>query len=232
MAKKQTAHKAPASERIGTIIARLDKLYPEATTALTHENPLELLVATILSAQCTDERVNKVTPLLFKKYKTAAAYANADVATFESEIRSTGFFHAKAKNIIGCCRGIVERHKGVVPQTMDELVALPGVGRKTANVVLGSAFGKAEGIVVDTHVKRLSGLLGLTKSEDPEKIETDLSALVPKKWWIGFSHLLIWHGRKVCAARKPLCGECVLAELCPSAGVPSLQPKKARRAAS
>jgi endonuclease III len=221
----------PAGERSKTIVARLRKSYPDATTALLHANPLELLVATILSAQCTDERVNKVTVPLFRKYRTAKDYAAAIVGDFENEIRSTGFFHAKAKNIIGCCQALVDRHKGKVPDSMAELVQLPGVGRKTANVVLGSAFGKAEGIVVDTHVKRLSGRLGLTTATDPEKIETDLQHILPRTSWIEFPHLLIWHGRKVCQARKPLCEQCVLSDSCPSVVI-SVPPKLKKRGAS
>ncbi len=214
-----------------TVISRLRKLYPEATTALTHDNPLELLVATILSAQCTDERVNKVTEILFRKYRTANDYATVRQEVFENEIRSTGFFRAKAKNIIACCQILVAQHGGEVPSSMEELVRLPGVGRKTANVVLGSAFGKSEGIVVDTHVRRLTYLLGLTKSTDPVTIEQDLMQIVPRSAWIDLPHLLIWHGRKICRARKPLCGECVLSDVCPSAEVPH-PPQRGRRVSS
>ncbi len=213
--------KAPQSppetgKRTRTVIRRLRSEYPGADTALTHKNPLQLLVATILSAQCTDERVNKVTPVLFSRFRTATDFASSPPGDLEAIIRSTGFFRAKARNIRRCCAEIVERHGGRVPATMEELVILPGVGRKTANVVLGSAFGRAEGIVVDTHVKRISRLLGLTAQSDPEKIEDDLMRIVPKKDWIGFSHLLILHGRAVCRARRPECTRCRLSDVCPS----------------
>ena len=207
--------------RIRKIISRLGTCYPEAQTALIHANPLQLLVATILSAQCTDERVNMVTPGLFRHYATAADFAVAKRSELESIVRSTGFYRAKANNIMLCCREIGLRHGGEVPRTMEELVKLPGVGRKTANVVLGSAFGKAEGIVVDTHVKRLSGLMKLSASATPEKIEIDLMGIVPRKDWILVPHLLILHGRKVCKARKPLCGVCAVSGLCPSARLSS-----------
>lgn len=202
--------------RVKNIIQRLKKDYPDASTALLHRNPMQLLVATILSAQCTDERVNKVTPILFKKYKTVHDFANANVSEFENEIKSTGFYRAKTKSIINCCKSLVESYGGKVPDKMEELVKLPGVGRKTANVVLGNAFGIASGVVVDTHVKRLSERLGLTKHTDPEKIERDLMDVVPKIYWIIFGDLLIWHGRRVCNARKPKCLECSVAQLCPS----------------
>jgi len=211
--------RAPAGgekDRVRTIIRRLRKLYPEAQTALTHANPLQLLVATILSAQCTDERVNMVTPPLFRRYRTAADFAAAEPAELEALIRPTGFYRAKARNIRACAAEIVASYGGVVPRTMEELVGLAGVGRKTANVVLGSAFGRAEGVVVDTHVRRLSGLLGLTRHTDPVRIEADLVDLVPKKEWISFSHLLILHGRRVCRARRPDCPACVLSDVCPS----------------
>ncbi|MBI1803995.1 MAG: endonuclease III [Ignavibacteria bacterium] len=204
-------------DRTREIIRRLKRAYPDALTALHHSNPLELLISTILSAQCTDARVNIVTKDLFKRYRSANDYATTDVKELEGFIRSTGFFHAKAKNIIGCCKGLMARHNGKVPDTMEDLLQLPGVGRKTANVVLGSAFGKTVGIVVDTHVKRLSGRLGLSKKSDPEKIEQDLMPLVPRKDWIVFPHLFIWHGRKICQARKPRCSECPVNDLCPSA---------------
>lgn len=203
--------------RARKIIRRLAGEYPGAKTALLHGNPLELLVATILSAQCTDERVNKVTPALFRRYRTAEEFANASRPELESMIRSTGFFRAKAGSILGCCAALVRDHGGAVPSTMEELVALPGVGRKTANVVLGSAFGKAEGIVVDTHVKRIAGLLRLSGGTTPERIEEDLVGLVPRKDWILLPHLLILHGRAVCRARKPDCARCVVNDLCPSA---------------
>ena len=209
----------PAKERIGPIIARLAERYPEARCSLDHQDPLELLVATILSAQCTDVRVNIVTKTLFQKYRTADDYAAADPAVFEEEIKSTGFFHNKTKSVLGMANALVARFGGRVPDTMDDLVTLPGVGRKTANVVLGNAFGKDEGVVVDTHVARIAALLGLTRETDPVKIEQDLMVLVPRAQWTLFPHLLIHHGRAVCIARRPKCGECAVAELCPSAAV-------------
>ena len=205
--------------RTRTIIARLKREFPDAKCALDHTSPLELLVATILSAQCTDARVNMVTPALFAKYRSAADYAAADPAVFEREIQSTGFFRNKTKSILGMARALEEDHGGQVPDTMEALVALPGVGRKTANVVLGNAFGKNEGIVVDTHVGRISGLLKLTKETNPEKIERDLTALVPRNDWTIFSHLLILHGRKTCIARRPKCESCRINDLCPSSRV-------------
>ena len=206
-------------QRVQEIIRRLGKLYPNPHCALRHRSPLELLVATILSAQCTDERVNKVTPELFRKYPTAAAFAAAPREELEAAIRSTGFFRNKAKSIQNCCRMLVEEHGGKVPDAMDELVRLPGVARKTANVVLGDAFGKAEGIVVDTHVLRVSARLGLTQQAQPEKVERDLMALVPRKHWIHFAHWLIFHGRQTCQARKPACDRCALRDICPRIGV-------------
>jgi endonuclease III len=206
-------------KRAGRIVRLLKKEYPEARCSLNFSNPLELLVATILSAQCTDERVNLVTAELFRKYRTAEDYAAAPAAELERDIRSTGFFRNKARSIQGACRLIAERHDGRVPDSMDELLELPGVARKTANVVLGNAYGIASGVVVDTHVARLSERLGLSSEKTPEKIEQDLTALVSKSDWILFPHLLIAHGRKVCKARGPLCGECVLAKLCPSANL-------------
>jgi endonuclease-3 len=197
----------------------LRDLYPHATCALVHQNPLQLLVATILSAQCTDERVNLVTKPLFRTYRTAQDFARASLETLSQEIRPTGFFRNKAKNLIGCCQALVEKHGGEVPRDLEALVQLPGVGRKTANVVLGTAFGIASGIVVDTHVKRLSGRMGLTTNADPEKIEQDLLGLVPKSDWILFSHVLILHGRQRCMARKPDCDSCELRNLCPRIGV-------------
>ena len=201
------------------LVKLLRREYPEARCSLDHSNPLELLVATILSAQCTDERVNAVTAQLFRKYRTWEDYASAPAAELERDIHSTGFFRNKAKSIQGACRQIGERHGGRVPSEMEELLTLPGVARKTANVVLGNAYQIASGVVVDTHVSRLSGRLGLSGEKTPEKIERDLTAVVPKSDWIDFSHLLIAHGRKVCKARNPACGECVLATLCPSAGL-------------
>lgn len=206
-------------KRVGRIIGLLKKEYPEARCSLDHGNPLELLVATILSAQCTDERVNIVTSGLFRKYRKWEDYAAAPSTELEAAIRPTGFFRNKAKSIQGACRQIGERHGGLVPRSMDELLELPGVARKTANVVLGNAYRIASGVVVDTHVSRLSGRLGLSRENTAEKIERDLVGLVPESEWIDFSHLLIAHGRKVCKARTPLCGECVLAKLCPSAGI-------------
>jgi endonuclease-3 len=202
--------------RISTIIARLERLYPNAETALQHNSALEILVSTILSAQCTDKRVNFVTIDLFKKFKTAKDFANVDQSELEQYIRSTGFYHAKAKNIINCCKALIERHRGNVPETMEDLIQLPGVGRKTANVVLGNYFGKTEGIVVDTHVKRLAVRLGISTKSDPDKIESDLMQIITKKDWIAIGNLLVWHGRKICRARKPKCNECVLNDSCPS----------------
>jgi len=210
---------AERKARTRTIVARLSREFPAAKCALDHSDPLELLVATILSAQCTDSRVNLVTPALFAKYRTADAYATADPRVFEREIQSTGFFRNKTKSILGMAQALVERHNGRVPATMDALVALPGVGRKTANVVLGNAFGKNEGVVVDTHVQRISRLLGLTRQTSPEKIERDLMALVPQSRWTVFSHLVILHGRKTCVARRPRCESCRISDLCPSSRV-------------
>jgi endonuclease-3 len=207
--------------RAGQIVRQLARDYPDAECSLTFTTPLELLVATILSAQCTDERVNLVTPALFKKYPDAAALARAPLPALEKAIQSTGFFRNKAKNIQGCCQKLVAEHDGQVPQTLHELVGLPGVGRKTANVVLGTAFGIPSGVVVDTHVGRISQRLGLTTADDAVKIENDLMAQLPKKEWIAFSHRLIQHGRKVCTARRAKCDECHLAKYCPRVGVES-----------
>jgi endonuclease-3 len=204
--------------RIKKIISSLQKTYPDAHSELNHSNPLELLVATILSAQCTDKRVNVVTAGLFKKYRTAADYAKADPAELERDIKTTGFFRNKAKNIQACCRKLVERHGGQVPQSMEELTQLDGVGRKTANVVLGNAFGAQAGIVVDTHVTRLSQRLGWSRQKEPEKIERELMKFVPQRLWTLFSHWLIWHGRRRCYARSPDCPNCEIKKLCPSAG--------------
>lgn len=204
-----------AKERIKPLIRRLKKLYPEAGCSLSHADPLELLVATILSAQCTDKRVNEVTKSLFREYKNAEDYANANPEVFEEQIRSTGFFRNKTKSIIKMAQALVENHGSEVPSTMEELVRLPGVGRKTANVVLGNAFGVDEGVVVDTHVKRISNKLKLTRNQDPDKIERDLMKLVPKNDWTLWPHLLIHHGRAVCTARSPKCEECALVDLCP-----------------
>ena len=195
-------------------------MYPKAKCSLDYETPFELLIATILSAQSTDVRVNLVTKTLFKKYPTVASFASAKPIVLERDIHSTGFFRNKAKSIMGASQAILERHAGEVPKTIDELTALPGVGRKTANVVLGNAFGIDEGIVVDTHVTRVSGRLGLTRQTDAVKIENDLVKLIPRKDWTKFSHMLIFHGRAICIARKPKCSACLLNELCPSAEEP------------
>ncbi len=203
-------------KKIQELLSRLDTSYPNASCALTYHTPLQLLIATILSAQCTDERVNKVTPVLFKKYPTAKAFAEADLETLQEEIRSTGFYKNKAKSIQGCCRKIVEEFGGEVPDSLEELVKLPGVGRKTANLVLGETR-QLPGIVVDTHVRRLAKRLGMTSHEDPEKIERDLMRLIPKERWTLFSHQLIHHGRQICKARNPDCNHCSLKDLCPSA---------------
>jgi len=205
-----------ARDRVEQLVEVLPEVYPGAHCELDFQTPLQLLVATILSAQCTDKRVNMVTPKLFAKYRTARDYANSDPAVFENEIRSTGFFRSKTKSIRGAMAAIAEKHGGKVPDTMAELNALPGVGRKTANVVLGNAFHKDEGIVVDTHVMRLSQRLGLTKHEDAEKIEADLMKVVPRKHWTMWSHWLIWHGRRRCFARRPDCHQCEILRLCPS----------------
>jgi endonuclease-3 len=210
---------SPAQARLPEIIRQLRLLHPDATCALHHENPLQLLVATILSAQCTDERVNKVTPVLFARYPSAQALAEADREELEQIIHSTGFFRNKAKNVQEACRRIMTEYDGEVPGNMADLLSLAGVARKTANVVLGNCFQIADGVVVDTHVKRLSARLGLTSQTDPEKIERDLMALAPQSEWIDLSHLLIFHGRRVCDARKPRCGECPLSSLCPTAPI-------------
>jgi endonuclease III len=207
----------PAAARIEELLRRLHEAHPDAHCALHHRNPYELLIATILSAQCTDERVNMVTPELFERYPDAARMAGAEQEEIETLIKSTGFYRNKAKNILGAARRIVSEYGGEVPDTMDDLLSLPGVARKTANVVLGNAYGKATGVVVDTHVKRLANRLGLTQSDKPDKIEKDLMALVPQDQWIDVSHLLLFHGRRVCNARKPDCPACTLRELCPSA---------------
>ncbi len=212
---------ADAKRHAAQVVRGLKKLYPAAVCALSFSNPLELLIATILSAQCTDQRVNLVTPALFAQFPVAADYAAAPREELERLIQSTGFFRNKAKNIQACCQQLVEKYGGEVPQTLEALVVLPGVGRKTANVVLGTAFGLASGVVVDTHVGRLSKRLGLTRHSDPVKIERDLMALVPRKEWIDLSHRLIQHGRKVCLARRPRCEICALDKICPRVGVKS-----------
>jgi endonuclease-3 len=218
-----------ARERVAELVRELPKVYPDAHTELNFKTPLELLIATILSAQCTDKRVNLVTPALFKKYRTAADYAKAPAAEIEKAIQSTGFFRNKTKSIRAATSAIANKHNGKVPDTMEELRELPGVGRKTANVVLGNAFHKDEGIVVDTHVIRLSKRLRLTKHDDPEKIERDLMKLVPREHWTNWSHWLIWHGRRRCFARKPDCANCEIFRLCPSGKI-LLRTGQARKA--
>lgn len=214
---------ADKKKRTNEIIKRLKKVYPDAHCALNHTNAFELLVATILSAQCTDERVNIVTATLFRKYRTPQDYLNVSQEELAQDIKSINFFNNKTKSIQGTAQKLVDNFGGVVPQTMDELLTLNGVARKTANVVLGNAFGIASGVVVDTHVSRLSQRLGITTETTPEKIEQDLSELVPKKDWVMFPHWLISHGRSICNARKPKCEECVLNDICPKIGIKSNQ---------
>lgn len=232
---KVTKTKGKARARLGSkatpqqaaaVTAGLAKEYTDAECALTHKNAFELMIATILSAQCTDQRVNIVTPELFRKWPTTEAMSEAKAGELEKTIQSTGFFRNKAKNILGCCQKLVQEHGGEVPRSLDELVKLPGIGRKTANVVLGTAFGIASGVVVDTHVTRLCNRLGLTKHTNAVKIEQDLIKLLPEQEWINFSHRLIHHGRRICNARKPLCGECVLLAICPRIGVEEKAPAK------
>lgn len=199
---------------INELLKRLKKSYPAAKIALDFSNLPEILVATILSAQCTDKRVNQVTPVLFKKYRTLKDYANADIKEFEQEIRSTGFYHNKAKNIVQSAKVILKKYNGKVPDTMEGLLTLPGVARKTANIVLSNGYGIVEGIAVDTHVRRLSQRIGLSKNDDPVKIEQDLMKITPKKDWFGISNLLIEHGRKICDAKKPDCPRCMLTDMC------------------
>ena len=200
--------------RVAAILAKLDEAYPNATCELNHKNAFELLIATILSAQCTDVRVNQVTETLFKKYPDAKAFAYATPSELEQEIRPTGFFRNKTKSVIGASKGILGNFGGEVPRTMEEILTLPGVARKTANVVLGTAYGISSGIVVDTHVQRIANRLDLTRNEDPKKIEQDLMQVIPQDKWIQFSHQIIWHGRRVCQARKPKCVECNMESLC------------------
>jgi endonuclease III len=221
-----TKKKTNTIDRTAQIIVRLKRQFPQARTALEFSNPLQLLISTILSAQCTDVRVNIVTQALFTKYKHAKDFVEVGRSELEEEIKSTGFYRMKAKHIIEACNVLVDRFHGQVPQTMDELMSLPGVGRKTANCVMGGAFGIQSGIVVDTHVIRLANRLGLTTNESPEKIEQDLMKLVQKKEWYRFSNLIILHGRKTCKARNPLCKLCNLSEICPSSSVNSRSPKK------
>jgi endonuclease III len=209
-----------AKERAADVVRTLERLYPKATFSLDFRNPYELLVATILAAQSTDKKINEVTKKLFARYPTVNHLAAADRDTLEGLIRQTGYYRAKANSLLGASRAIVEKHAGEVPQTMEELVTLPGVGRKTANVVLSNAFGKTAGIVVDTHMTRVAGRLGFTGHADAQKIEADLMVLIPRKKWIGFAHRMIVHGRQICVARKPKCSECLLNELCPSAEAP------------
>jgi endonuclease-3 len=215
-AKLARAGRATDPKRVAAILAKLDEAYPAATCELKHENAFQLLISTILSAQCTDVRVNQVTQTLYKKYPNAEAFAHANPSELEQEIRPTGFFRNKTKSIMGASKGILENFGGQVPRTMEEILTLPGVARKTANVVLGTAYGIASGVVVDTHVIRLSRRLDLTKHEDPKKIEQDLMRVIPQEKWIQFSHQLIWHGRRVCVARKPRCIDCKLEPLCHS----------------
>ena len=209
----------PPEERISGIIKILKAVYPHSRTALAHHSPFELLVSTILAAQCTDKRVNMITPALFKKYKGPEGFARAKKVLLEKDIRSTGFFRSKAKNIIAASKMIVKDFSGSVPSSMEQLILLPGVARKTANIVLSSSFGKAVGIAVDTHVRRLSGRMGLSGQKDPNKIEKDLMKIVPREHWIDFNYIMVDHGRKTCGARKPLCGECPVARLCPKIGL-------------
>jgi endonuclease-3 len=206
-------------EQTREVVRALRKHYADAECALVHDSPLELLIATILSAQCTDERVNIVTKDLFRRYRTAEDFARAPIGDLERAVQSTGFFRNKARNIQACCQELVDKHSGNVPRDLDALVALPGIGRKTANVVLGTAFGVPTGVVVDTHVGRVSRRLGLTSQTDPVKVERDLMAVLPKKEWIDFSHRMIHHGRRICQARKPKCEECPMRDFCPQIGV-------------
>jgi endonuclease III len=213
---------AQVKKHAAAVVRGLARAYPDATCSLDFKTPLELTIATILSAQCTDERVNVVTKSLFRKYRSAADYARAPIEELERGVQSTGFFRNKARNIQNCCRLLVERHGGEVPQDLDTLVELPGIGRKTANVILGTSFGIASGIVVDTHVTRLSRRLGLTQQKTPEKIEQDLIELIPQERWIDLAHQLIQHGRRYCTARSPKCDGCPLEKICPRIGVEDL----------
>lgn len=219
MSRETREPDAAKTRRVAALLAALQRTYPNAHCELNYSNPLELLVATILSAQCTDKRVNQVTAELFRQYRTAADYANAPPGELERAIQSTGFYRNKARNLRSCCRQLVERYSGQVPRSLEALTQLPGVGRKTANVVLGNAFGLNEGLVVDTHVARLAQRLDLTRQRDPLKIEQDLMKRVPRELWTRFSHWLIWHGRRRCTARKPDCAGCEIATLCPRRGV-------------
>lgn len=222
--KSKSLHEAPEvrKRRVKSVLKALEKTYPDVECALIHNSPFQLLTATILSAQCTDERVNATVPTLFAKYPTPAGLAKARQSDVEKIIKPLGFFRSKATSIRGMAQGLVERHGGEVPQDLDSLVALPGVGRKTANVVLGTAFGIPSGVVVDTHVKRISNLLGFTESVNPEIIERELCELLPRQEWIMYSHRLIHHGRRICIARRPKCTECPLLKYCPRVGLPPL----------
>lgn len=215
----ETTPMASTDARMSEVLARLHQAYPEIRCSLDFDSPFQLLIATILAAQCTDERVNGVTTALFACYPTATTMAEAPLAELEGLVRTTGFYRNKAKNIQGASRALVERHGGEVPQSIEALAALPGAGRKTANVVLGNAFGMQEGIAVDTHAGRLSRRLGFTAQDDPVKVEQELMVLVPRGEWTDYTHLMIYHGRAVCSAKRPNCGVCLLADLCPSAGV-------------
>lgn len=219
IAKAPSESHAVRRIRVGKILVRLKREFPGVKTDLAHHNAFELLVATILSAQCTDERVNMVTPELFRRFPSVQAMARAQASQLEALIHSTGFFRNKARNLIACCRMLVEKHGGIIPREMDQLVALPGIGRKTANVVLGVAYGAPGGVVVDTHVRRLSGRLGLTNERDPVKIESELNNLVPRSSWVDLPFLFIRHGRRTCLARRPACAACVLRLLCPRRGI-------------
>lgn len=220
-ASRKTALRVPANAKGGTapkrvraLLKKLEEAYPHAVCELTHESPLQLLISTILSAQCTDVRVNQVAKTLYKKYPTLEAFAHATSSELEGDIRPTGFFRNKTKSIMAASKMLLENFGGKVPRTMEEILTLPGVARKTANVVLGTAYGIASGVVVDTHVQRISQRLDLTRNEDPKKIEQDLMAILPQEKWIRFSHQIIWHGRRVCLARKPRCVECNLERIC------------------
>jgi endonuclease-3 len=217
-----TKNKLSPAARVRKVLPLLEAAYPDAVCALHHRSPFQLLVATILSAQCTDERVNIVTPAFFRRYPGPKQLAAAKVEDVEQIIRSTGFFHAKATSLIGMAKALMERHDGEVPKDLEALIELPGVGRKTANVVLGTAFGIATGVVVDTHVKRIVYLLGLTKATQPKKVEQDLMQLLPRDEWVNFSHRLIHHGRRICIARRPKCSECPLLPACARVGLPPL----------
>jgi endonuclease-3 len=211
---KKAAAAGTDPKRVTAILAKLDEAYPDATCELKHDNPFQLLISTILSAQCTDVRVNQVAETLYKKYPTPEAFAHANPSELEQDVRPTGFFRNKTKSIMGASKAILQNFGGQVPRTMEEMLTLPGAARKTANVVLGTAFGIASGVVVDTHVIRISNRLDLTRNEDPKKIEQDLMQVIPKEKWIRFSHQIIWHGRRVCVARKPKCMECNLEKIC------------------